>query len=239
MPRPQEGHIGRAVLDEEDHLIVESKDITISGILQYTVFLLIDVSLSLSSTMEALPTLPESDTVVPGTVHLVDLDLSLRTRHAKGNQNIVLVPTPSSDPNDPLNWTPRRKTLNTVCWVVYTFCGGIAVSALYSVLVPLSEYSGVSIGTLVEVSSDYPGCPDKVLICLQGTGYLFLLAGWGLLFLQPAALQWGKRPVYLLSTLGTMGFTLWSPYIKSDKQWLAKASNPVTSLLRSSRLTAT
>lgn len=51
---------------------------------------------------------------IPGTVHLVDLDHTLHTQHAEGG-DIVLDPTPSQDPNDPLNWTPRRKTLSSIC----------------------------------------------------------------------------------------------------------------------------
>lgn len=50
---------------------------------------------------------------VPGTVHLVDLEHTMHTRHA-GKGDIVLVPTPSSDPDDPLNWSPRRKLMSTV-----------------------------------------------------------------------------------------------------------------------------
>ena len=55
---------------------------------------------------------------VPGTVHLIDLDHTMATRHA-GKGDIVLVPTPSNDPEDPLNWDPRRKLMSTVCVNVY------------------------------------------------------------------------------------------------------------------------
>lgn len=40
---------------------------------------------------------------VPGTVHLIDSDGNLQTQHAQGGKSdIVLVPTPSDDPDDPV-----------------------------------------------------------------------------------------------------------------------------------------
>lgn len=51
---------------------------------------------------------------IPGTVHLVDLDHSLQARHAEDG-DIILDPAPSSDPDDPLNWSPRRKLMSTIC----------------------------------------------------------------------------------------------------------------------------
>jgi hypothetical protein len=45
---------------------------------------------------------------VPGTVHLVDLDGTMQAQHAKGagKKDIVLVPAPSSDPDDPVSQSP-------------------------------------------------------------------------------------------------------------------------------------
>ena len=50
----------------------------------------------------------------PGSVRLVDLQGTLNTKHASGGlKDIVLVPAPSEDPEDPLNWSSRRKILST------------------------------------------------------------------------------------------------------------------------------
>lgn len=50
----------------------------------------------------------------PGTVRLVDVQGISDAKHASGRQqDIVLVPAPSDDSDDPLNWSPRRKLLAT------------------------------------------------------------------------------------------------------------------------------
>ena len=56
----------------------------------------------------------DDDRFVPGTVHLVDLEGILNAKHASGSQtDIILVPAPSADPDDPLNWSAKRKLLST------------------------------------------------------------------------------------------------------------------------------
>lgn len=103
-----------------------------------------------------------------------------------------------------LNWSPARKALSTTCMGVYTLMVGIASAAIYSVLEPIAEDTGLTLGDLN-----------------AGTGYMFLAFGWGCLCWQPLALQYGKRPVYLLSILATLAIQVWAPYTKSNGQWVA------------------
>jgi MFS family permease len=81
---------------------------------------------------------------------------------------------------------------------------GFASAAIYSVLVPISEATELTLNDLND-----------------GTGYILLFFEWGYLFWQPLALQYGKRPVYLISILGTMGMQVWAPYTKINGQWIA------------------
>lgn len=98
----------------------------------------------------------------PGTVHLIDTDgeAMSKVKHAEGEgqKDIILVPRPSEDPEDPLNWTFKRKLLSTSCVVIYTIMIAIPSSAVYSIVTPIRKETSLSLtdinnGTGIMVSS--------------------------------------------------------------------------------------
>lgn len=137
---------------------------------------------------------------VPGTIHLVDTDHTSSGR----KKDIVLNPRPSSDPEDPLNWSFRRKQWNI--WMVYIYIFGIAIATAvqYSVFEQISADTGV---TLAQLNT--------------GTGLMFLFAGWGCLIWQPIALVFGRRGVYVLSSLLGISCMVWTVYTTSASDWYA------------------
>lgn len=136
---------------------------------------------------------------IPGNSHLINVN-----GDSKSSKDIVLIPTPSDDPNDPLNWSKYRKGLAAICVLVYTLGVGVPSAAIYSVLTNIEENTNV---TLSQLNS--------------GTGYMFLFFGLGCLVFQPLALQYGKRPVYLFSMLATTLICVWPPYTRSNGEWIA------------------
>lgn len=98
----------------------------------------------------------------PGTVRLIDTTGHETSKHAegKGQQDVILVPHPSEDPEDPLNWTFKRKLLATSCVVVYTIAAAYPSSAVYSVVTPIRQGTSLTLtdinnGTGIMVSLRY------------------------------------------------------------------------------------
>ncbi|RFU28631.1 hypothetical protein B7463_g7711, partial [Scytalidium lignicola] len=142
--------------------------------------------------------------VVPGTVHLVDLGGDMHTRHLDENKDIVLVPKPSTDPEDPLNWSRKRKLLAINMCYVYTIGVGISTAVQYSILVNIADDTGITVAQLN-----------------LGTGLMFLFLGWACLLWQPLALVYGRRGVYIISSFLCVFPVLWSAYSTSKGEWYA------------------
>ncbi|KAJ5813143.1 hypothetical protein N7447_010166 [Penicillium robsamsonii] len=130
----------------------------------------------------------------PGTIRLIEME----------NDEVILVPTPSTHPDDPLNWSKGRKLLSLSLILLYTFTTGVGGTSVYSVLTPISKETRITIGQLN-----------------TGTGFLFLMAGWSNLIWQPLAETYGRRPVLLLSLIGCVAITEWTAWIPSYSSWAA------------------
>ena len=84
------------------------------------------------------------DQDVPGTVLLVDLSgQKSDSKHASDRSDIVLVPQPSKDPEDPLNWSRKRKLWSLAMVFVYTMGVGIPGTLHYSVIADISKDTGI------------------------------------------------------------------------------------------------
>ncbi|ODV84170.1 hypothetical protein CANARDRAFT_201547 [[Candida] arabinofermentans NRRL YB-2248] len=138
---------------------------------------------------------------IPGTIHLVDLDGTLDVRH-EGEKDIVLFPQPTDDPEDPLNWSKKRKYMLAACLMVAVFSADILTTSLSAALLSIEEDTGIPLGDLN-----------------TGVGIQYLFFGWSNLLWQPFGLTYGRRPALLLGGLGCLLITIWSAYVKSSGEW--------------------
>lgn len=120
---------------------------------------------------------------VPGTVYLVDIENNLEVQH-NGKTDIVLIPQPSDDPNDPLLWSQTKKNFQFAILFYWSFLTAVA-----------TNWNGPVWDIWVEkFNTTYSVLNDTSALC-----WLFL--GIGCLFLQPTAMTLGRRCVYLAATI--------------------------------------
>jgi MFS family permease len=155
----------------------------------------------------ATETLQHEAVPVPGTVYQIDLDgtfSELRHNKSKNLKDVILIPQPSNHPDDPLNWSYTRKMLGLFSLFLFCFLVGPAGSALSPAFLLISKDVGISVAELN-----------------TGIGIQYIFLGWSNLILQPMALNYGRRPVLLLSAVGTAMTTLWTAYVRSRTEfWL-------------------
>ncbi|OAA48789.1 Major facilitator superfamily transporter [Cordyceps fumosorosea ARSEF 2679] len=119
----------------------------------------------------------------PGTVKLEEGDL----------KKLILHPTPTSDPNDPLNWSAPRKALNFTLVCLYTLLTFVQLDVGFTAWDQYSAELGFS---------------DDTLNGSAAANYLGLALGC--VALVPLVHKLGRRPVYLLSTLLQLASCIWS-----------------------------
>jgi len=128
---------------------------------------------------------------VPGTVILNEefahsSDVTAGLRHGSGKDaHIILVPQPSEDPNDPLNWPITKKRIILAILGFGTCLIAATISPLLNAgLFTISLEFGVEIGDITLIS-----------------GYQLLIAGASAPFIGALARKYGKRPCFLFSSV--------------------------------------
>jgi MFS family permease len=131
---------------------------------------------------------PDETEFPPGTVRLSD----------SAESHIVLAPQPTSDPNDPLNWSTKRKTIQIALLSFY----GIFVYALLTTSVVLWSAINEELGFSYDQLNNSYGVSAATLSI-------------GCIMFVPFALRFGRRPIYLLTSLLMFATNIWAAKQKS------------------------
>jgi MFS family permease len=148
---------------------------------------------------------------VPGTVILEEdvahsENVTGALKHGTGrNAHIILTPQPSDDPNDPLNWSQRRKmTIMLITGMGTIFYASVFGPLLNASLVVVAMDLGVSI-------------KDVTLL----SGYQVLVVGCTAPFVSALSRKYGKRSLFVLSSIAAVVGNIIGSTSKNYSQLLA------------------
>ncbi|ROW16708.1 hypothetical protein VPNG_01532 [Cytospora leucostoma] len=148
---------------------------------------------------------------VPGTTRYFD-DPSRPQYAAEGTQGlktdnsgpvpIILVPQPSDDPNDPLNWPLWRRDLITLT---------LSLSAIFATsLGPILAANTVTVS--LYMSHDFT---DVALL----TGYFLLGVGFAGALFVPSSRVWGKRHAFIFGMVVLVASSAWGGVVGHQKDY--------------------
>lgn len=111
-------------------------------------------------------------------------------------------PTPTSDPNDPLNWSTWRKTVNFSLVSLYLFLTFIQLDTGFT--------------AWQSYQAELPDITIDFLNNSVAAGYAGLAVGC--IFFVPLVHKYGRRPVYIFSILLQLGSCIWAAvtYTRGD-----------------------
>ncbi|OKL61002.1 hypothetical protein UA08_03674 [Talaromyces atroroseus] len=110
-----------------------------------------------------------------------------------GDDELILRPQPTEDPNNPLNWPSWRKYVNFGFACLWDLLITEFLCAATPTWGPMHRELGFSWAILNDSYAAGCGC-----------------LGIGAILLTPLSLKFGRRPLYLLSALVTFGVSIWS-----------------------------
>ncbi|KAK0374084.1 major facilitator superfamily transporter [Colletotrichum limetticola] len=153
-------------------------------------------------------TMAQHTPLPPGTVHLLNYE------DATESPIFVLSPTPSSDPNDPLNWSKWRKYLN------YSLAMGVTVAAFTKYVRATSVSLSIQTVFWQQMTVDL-----DVSINQLSNAQSAQLAGLatGCIFFIPFTIKYGRRLTYLVSTAILAAAAWWTSSMHSYAELISTA----------------
>jgi len=135
----------------------------------------------------------------PGTVRLQQI---FDKGDSHKDANIILQPRPTTDPNDPLNWTKKQKIVNYSLACYYATMVFAFINATSPTWGPMGDELNFSSQTLTNTYAI--GCATLSL---------------GAPMLIPFALKYGSRPVYIISSVAQFAISIWAARTMTAGDW--------------------
>ncbi|EME40626.1 hypothetical protein DOTSEDRAFT_137122 [Dothistroma septosporum NZE10] len=126
---------------------------------------------------------------------------TVRLQNAE-NRTIILVPVPSTDPNDPLNWSKsHRYYIASLLCLAMVLCNFLGAGPSVAIVSTTYSFFGTT-----ETDSAFVADVSR-------TAYLFtttaLMQGLGNLVWMPLIVKYGRRPVYVASFVLYTAMAVW------------------------------
>ncbi|KUI67138.1 hypothetical protein VM1G_02578 [Cytospora mali] len=126
-------------------------------------------------------------------------------KHGKGRyKDVILVPQPSDNPNDPLNWPQWKKEM-----ILLIVSLSAAVVGAYG---PMLSPGFVSVSADLNITIE---------VLSQATAWLVLTVGLSLFITNPLAKMMGRRPVYILAICIMFATSVWGAVASDYESFLA------------------
>ncbi|KAK5175779.1 uncharacterized protein LTR77_000919 [Saxophila tyrrhenica] len=126
--------------------------------------------------------------ILPGTEVMADVG----SHHFVKGASHVLVPQPSTDKHDPLNWSPMWKAFAIAASTSVSFTQGFGPLALAPMFPDLEEAFDAELADVVRF-----------------TGIAILVLGFSNFIWVPISTSFGRRPAYIASQLVCIGSSIW------------------------------
>lgn len=139
---------------------------------------------------------------------------SVRHRHEHTGE-IILIPTPSKDPNDPLNWSKRKKYYSAfIICLAMMICNFLAAGPTIAI-----------VETAMEFFPNSKLNPNNLGPAINKTAYFFtttaLMQGTGNLIWMPLVNKYGRRPIYIISYTIYLACAIWASVTTGYGSFLA------------------